>query len=282
MKKIKHSKIKNTGLVFELLVRQVAVDTMNNRNSASLSILNKFFKGSTELSKELKLYRSLQEETFNTENKAIKFIDAVVSARKTLNETQLKREKYNLIKELKNRFDIEEFFKSRVSNYKLHASVYNIFEYSEADEPGVYVRNKFIVCEHVQTKKSKSEAKPSLMSEDKDVRILASKIVIDKFNEKYSKTLTAKQRNILREFINNVTNSVKLKKYVVTETKNIQKELSELKTAVASKVVRIKINEVTKLLSQLQKKHIVEDKDVLTMLRYYELINEIKKCKDVK
>ena len=282
MKKIKHSKIKNTGLVFELLVRQVAVDTMNNRNSASLSILNKFFKGSTELSKELKLYRSLQEETFNTENKAIKFIDAVVSARKTLNETQLKREKYNLIKELKNRFDIEEFFKSRVSNYKLHASVYNIFEYSEADEPGVYVRNKFIVCEHVQTKKSKSEAKPSLMSEDKDVRILASKIVIDKFNEKYSKTLTAKQRNILREFINNVTNSEKLKKYVVTETKNIQKELSELKTAVASKVVRIKINEVTKLLSQLQKKHIVEDKDVLTMLRYYELINEIKKCKDVK
>jgi hypothetical protein len=282
MKKIKHSKIKNTGLVFELLVRQVAVDTMNNRNSASLSILNKFFKGSTELSKELKLYRSLQEETFNTENKAIKFIDAVVSARKTLNEAQLKREKYNLIKELKNRFDIEEFFKSRVSNYKLHASIYNIFEHSEADEPGVYVRNKFIVCEHVQEKKNKSEAKPSLMSEDKDVRILASKIVIDKFNEKYSKTLTGKQKNILREFINNVTNSEKLKKYVVTETKGIQKELADLKMSVASKVVRIKINEVTKLLSQLQKKHTIEDKDVLTMLRYYELINEIKKCKDVK
>jgi hypothetical protein len=282
MKKIKHSKIKNTGLVFELLVRQVAVDTMNNRNSASLSILNKFFKGSTELSKELKLYRSLQEETFNTENKAIKFIDAVVSARKTLNEAQLKREKYNLIKELKNRFDIEEFFKSRVSNYKLHASIYNIFEHSEADEPGVYVRNKFIVCEHVQEKKNKSKAKPSLMSEDKDVRILASKIVIDKFNEKYSKTLTGKQKNILREFINNVTNSEKLKKYVVTETKGIQKELADLKMSVASKVVRIKINEVTKLLSQLQKKHTIEDKDVLTMLRYYELINEIKKCKDVK
>jgi hypothetical protein len=282
MKKIKHSKIKNTGLVFELLVRQVAVDTMNNKNSTSLSILNKFFKGTTELSKELKLYRSLQEETFNTESKSLKFIDAVISARKSLNESQLKREKYNLIKEIKTRFDIEEFFKSRVTNYKMHAAAYNIFEYSEADEPSVYIRNKFIVCEHVQSKKNKSEAKPSLMSEDKDIRILASKIVIDKFNEKYSKTLTSKQKTILREFINNVTNSEKLKKYVVTETKNIQRELNDLKTSVTSKVIRIKINEVTKLLSQLQKKHIVEDKDVLTMLRYYELINEIKKCKDVK
>lgn len=282
MKKIKHSKIKNTGLVFELLVRQVAVDTMNNKNSTSLSILNKFFKGTTELSKELKLYRSLQEETFNTESKSLKFIDAVISARKSLNESQLKREKYNLIKEIKTRFDIEEFFKSRVTNYKMHAAVYNIFEYSEADEPNVYVRNKFIVCEHVRLKKNKSEAKPSLMSEDKDIRILASKIVIDKFNEKYSKTFTSKQKTILREFINNVTNSEKLKKYVVSETKNIQRELNELKSSVASKVIRIKINEVTKLLSQLQKKHIVEDKDVLTMLRYYELINEIKKCKDVK
>jgi hypothetical protein len=282
MKKIKHSKIKNTGLLFELLVRQVAVDTMNNRNSMSLSILNKFFKGSSELSKELKLYHSLNEETFTTESKALKFIDAVVSARKTLNEAQLKREKYNLIKEIKNRFNLEEFFKSRVTNYKLHASIYNIFEHSEADEPGAYVRNKFRISEHVQSKKNKNEAKPSLMSEDKDLRILASKIVIDKFNEKYSKTLSVKQKSILREFINNVTNSEKLKKYVITETRNIQRELADLKPSIASKVIRIKINEVTKLLSQLQKKHIVEDKDVLTMLRYYELINEIKKCKDVK
>jgi hypothetical protein len=282
MKKIKHSKIKNTGLIFELLVRQVAVDTMNNKNSVSLSILNKYFKGATELSNELKLYRSLQEESFSTEPKAVKFIDAVISARKTLNESQLKREKYNLIKEIKTRFDIEEFFKSRVSNYKLQASVYNIFEYSEADDPGIYVRNKFIVCEHVQSKRINLDAKPSLMSEDKDIRILASKIVIDKFNEKYSTTLTRQQKNILREFINNVTNSEKLKKYVITETKNIQQELSELKTSVSSKVIRIKINEVTKLLSQLQKKHMIQDKDVLTMLRYYELINEIKKCKDTK
>ncbi len=282
MKKIKHSKIKNTGVLFELLVRQVAVDTMNNKNSVSLSILNKFFKGSTELSKEIKLYQSLNEETFNSESKALKFIDAVISARKSLNEAQLKREKYNLIREIKNRFNISDFVKSRVSDYKMHASIYNIFEHSEADEPAIYVRNKFIVCDHIQKRKLKTEAKPSLMSEDKDIRILASKIVIDKFNEKYSKSLNTRQKNILREFINNVTNSEKLKKYVITETKNIQRRLTELASSVASKVIRIKINEVTKLLTQIQKKHIIEDKDVLTMLRYYELIDEIIKCKDIK
>ena len=282
MKKIKHSKLKNTGVLFELLVRQVAVDTMNNKNSPSILILNKFFKGSTELSQELKLYQSLQEETFVTESKAQKFVEAVITARKSLNETLLKKEKYNLIREIKNRFNIEEFFKSRVANYKIHASTYNIFEHSEADDPAMYVRNKFIICEHVQQKKSKSEVNPSLMSEDKDIRILASKIVIDKFNEKYSNAFDSKQKTILREFINNVTNSEKLKKYVISETKSIQHQLSELKTTVVSKVTHIKINEVSKLLTQLQKKHIIEDKDVLTMLRYYELINEIKKCKDTK
>ena len=78
-------------------------------------------------------------------------------------------------------------------------------------------------------------------------------------------------------FINNVTNSEKLKKYVLTETKQIQKELLSYRSKVTSKIIRIKINEVAKLLSNLQKKHLLEDKDVLTILRYHELINELKK-----
>ena len=119
------------------------------------------------------------------------------------------------------------------------------------------------------------------MNENKDVRLLASKIVIDKFNEKY-KTMSASQKKILREYINNVTNSVHLKKYIISETKNIQKVLASLKTSVPSKIVRIKINEVVKLIGGLRKKHLIEDKDILTMLRYYELIGELKKVRKNK
>lgn len=275
MKRLKHSKVKNTGLIFELLVRQVASDTMSNKKSPALKILQNSFKKNTELSNELKLYQSIKEEVFNSSDKSKIFVEAVINARKKLNEKQLKREKYNLIKSLKTHFVIEEFFKSRVSNYKVHASTYKLFEYAEADDPKDYIESKFALIEHVQ-RDNDNKNSTKLFSENKDVRILTSKLIIDKFNQKYS-NLSSSQKVVLREFINNVTNSENLKKFIVTETKKLQKNLSNLVPKISSKIIRIKINEVIKLLDNLQKKHLIEDKDVLTILRYHELINELKR-----
>ena len=276
MKRIKHSKVKNTGLIFELLVRQVASDTMNNRDSKALNVIKRHFNPKSELSKELKLYRTISTEKFKTENKAEKFVDAVVKARKDINESQLRRDKYNLIKDLKSNFNVSDFFKSRVNNYKLQASTYKLFEFAEADDPKEYVDSKFTLVEHVQTQPGIKKTGTLIEEQNKDVRILASKMVVDKFNDKYSK-LNTEQKRILREYINNVSNSVKLKKYVLIETKKLQDSIVSLKSNVPSKVIRIKLNEVANLLNKFNKKHIVEDKDVLTMLRYYELITELKK-----
>jgi hypothetical protein len=276
MKRMKHSKVKNTGLIFELLVRQVASDTMNNRKSKALSVIKKHFRSTSELAKELKLYRTISGEKFKTENKAEKFVDAVIRARRQINESELKRDKYNLIKNLKSTFNINEFFKSRVSNYKIQASTYKLFEHSEADDPKEYVDSKFTLVEHVQTQPSIKRVGTLIEEQNKDVRILASKMVVDKFNKKYS-NLTIQQKSILREYINNVSNSVKLRKYVLKETKNLQETIKSLKSLVPSKVIRIKLHEVGNLLNKLNKKHLIEDKDVLTMLRYYELVNELKK-----
>ena len=279
MKRIKHSKVKNTGLIFELLVRQVASDTMNNRNSKALRIIKKHYNSKSELSKELKLYRTIADEKFVTEAKAEKFVEAVLRARNEINESQLRRDKYNLIKDLKANYNVEDFFKSRVKNYKVQATTYKLFEYAEADDPKEYTSSKFTLIEHVCSEPKKQNSAPKLSSEHKDVRILASKLVVDKFNEKYS-NLSAPQKRMLKEYINNVTNSVKLRKYVMLETKNLQKNISSLRATVPSKVIRIKLNEVTNLLNELNKKHLIQDKDVLTMLRYYELVNELKKLGD--
>ena len=261
MKRIKHSKVKNTGLIFELLVRQVASDTMNNRDSKALNVIKRHFNPKSELSKELKLYRTVSTEKFKTENKAEKFVDAVVKARKDINESQLRRDKYNLIKDLKSNFNVSDFFKSRVNNYKLQASTYKLFEFAEADDPKEYVDSKFTLVEHVQTQPGIKKTGTLIEEQNKDVRILASKMVVDKFNDKYSKLNTEQ----------------KLKKYVLIETKKLQDSIVSLKSNVPSKVIRIKLNEVANLLNKFKKKHIVEDKDVLTMLRYYELITELKK-----
>ena len=276
MNRIKHSKVKNTGLVFELLVRQVASDTMNNRQSNALKIIKKHYNSKSELQKELKLYRTVAEERFSSEQKAEKFLNAVLTARKEINESRLRRDKYNLIKDLKTNYIVEEFFKSRVKNYKVHATTYKLFEYAEADDPKEYVSSKFTLIEHIYRSPKKQESVPSLTSEHKDVRILASKLVVDKFNEKYA-GLSTPQKRLLREYINNVTNSVKLKKYILSETTSLQNKITTLVSSVHSKVIKIKLNEVSNLLSELSKKHIIEDKDVLTMLRYYELVHELKK-----
>lgn len=280
MSKIKHAKVKNTGLIFELLVRQVASDTMNNKDSSALRIISRNFKKNSELSKELKLYRSLHEETFNSQRKAEMFLEAVLRTKRSINETALKREKYNLIKDIRNNYNIEDFFKSRVSNYKLHASVYKLFEFTEADDPKEYVENRFALTEYISTvRKKETETVPVLTNEDKDVRLLASKLIIDRFNEKYS-SLNESQKRLLREYINNVTNSVTLKQFIVKESITLRDTLNKLKTAVPSKVIRIKLNEVANLLTTMSRRNNVEDKDILTMLRYYELVEELKNVKE--
>ena len=284
MKKIKHSKYKNTGILFEMLVRQVAADTMHGRKTKALPIIKRHFKTGTELGKELQLYRTLQEEEFKTETSAQKFLQACVTARKSLNEGALRRQKYNLIKEINDTFIIDNFFKSRVSNYNIMAAAYKLFEYAEVDNPAQIVRSKATLVEHVLRntlanpvkQKRGGVIKETYAVQPKDVRLLSYKMLIDKFNDKYN-GLNQRQKNILREYINNVTNTVALKEFITNEIPVIQKELKRASSRVGSKIVKIKLNEVNNMLSELQGRGVVKDKDVLTMLRYYELIKELKK-----
>ena len=278
MSKIKHAKVKNTGLIFELLVRQVASDTMNNRNSKALGIIKRNFSKNSELSKELKLYRSLHEEKFDSQKKAEMFLEAVLRTKHAINESVIKREKYNLIKDIRSHYNIDEFFTSRVSNYKLHASIYKLFEFIESDDPKEYVNNRFAMMEHICTKTTITSADPTLATENKDIRILASKLIVDKFNEKYA-TLNESQKRLLREYINNVTNSATLKQFVISEAMMLRQNLNKIKTTVPSKVIRIKLNEVANLLTTMSRRNVIEDKDILTMLRYYELVDELQQVK---
>ena len=177
MGNVKHSKFKNTGLLFELLVRQVASDVMNGLDSKALKLINRHFRPSSELTKELKLYRSLSEEKFNSDKKAELFVDACITSRNRLNESTLRRDKYNLIKDIKKSFVTEVFLKSKIKNYKLQASIYKLFESSDFEDPKLVVENRYTIVEHILSKnpvKHKEDIK-----ENKDIRILASKLMID-------------------------------------------------------------------------------------------------------
>jgi len=272
----KHSKYKNTGILFELLVRQVTSDTVNGiDNSPAIGIIKEFFKKNTSLKRELGLYQTLLKEKFNTENKAEKFVDAVLKERKKISNSTLRKQKYNLIKEIKKNYNVEDFFKSKVSNYSNNASIYCLFE---GASPSNQVRYRYSLIETItNSNKKKSrvdETYDIYKKQDKDVRMLSYKILLEKFNEKYGK-LGIKQKSLLKEYIENISNTQKLKEYIHKEINTTTKKLDKASKFVKNKIVRIKLKEVSNQLKNIKGEKTIKDSHFISVLRTYDLIKEI-------
>jgi hypothetical protein len=204
----------------------------------------------------------------------------VLVAKSQINQATLNRQKYNLIKEIRDTYNIEDFFKSKVNNYKTLAAIYKLFEFTIADNPTESVNNRYTIIEHITRKEVKVRAELNEMSafvkQDKDVRLLSYKILVDKFNDKYS-NLNEGQKSILRNYINTVSDGPDLKDFIVKESAKLQKELKSLTSKVDDAVVKIKLTEVTNLLNELASVKTIKDNHVLNLLRYHELIKELKK-----
>ena len=279
--KTKHSKIRNTGILFELLTRQITVDVLNNdKKGSAANILKEFFNKNTQLGKEYELYRVLTVENYKSETKANHLVDAVIKARQKLNESSLKREKYNLIKEVRSNYDINDFFMARIPNYKVNASIYKLFSIKEPTNPKVETESRFTIIENITRKSISAKKKEDVVVEgykkqEKDLRLLAYGILVEKFNKKYS-TLSKTQRNLLKEYINNISNTNSLKEFIETETIKVKKELQSHLPKVSDKVTKIKLKEAINQAETLMKGRIVEDKQVVTLMRYYQLVKELK------
>lgn len=278
MKKIKHNKYKNTGVIFELLVRQIATDTLNNRDSIATKIIKKHFGSKNELSKELNLYQTTLKENFNSEYKASEFLNIILTERSKLNTTNLSNQKYNLVKDIKKHYDINDFFKHRVTAYKENASIYKLFEYSSGDNPKQYIECKSTILEHISGKTKKDKVVSTINEEyskqPKEVRLLAWKLLVENFNDKYN-NLSNKQRNILKQYINTADNSQNLKKFVIKECNNLSNLFRKIN--ITDDVIKIKINEVIRLIDKLKSAKTITESQILSLLRYYELNKELKK-----
>ena len=287
--KLKHSKIKNTGILFELLTRQITADVLAGKSTKSVSIVKKYFNEKTELGKEFELYKILSEKSYNTENRASQLLEAVIKSRQKLNNSALRREKYNLIKEIKQNYNVTDFFNGRIPNYRVLASISNVFQSETSStefRPDDVVSSKFTVLEHITSKKiTKQEIQDKVMNDygksDKDLRLLAYEILVDKFNNKY-KTLNETQKNLLKNYINNVSNTNSLRNYVDEEVIKIKEELNTHLSRVDDKITKIKLNESINQVENLLKGKVVKEKQVLTLMRYYELIKEIKSVHESK
>lgn len=281
MKKSTHSKIKNTAILFELLTRQVAADTIKGIDkSPALALIKEYFKSNSVVAKELVLYQTLVNEKFSTPEKASYLVNTVVKLRNRLDTKVLRDTKYSLIREIKNHYELGDFFKTNLTDYKLYASIYRVFEGVTVSKASEVVNSRFTIIEHL-TKKKSNQLQESInpvgdyLKQDEEIRLLAYKLMIDKFNEKYA-NLSAKQRSILKEYINNISNTVSLKEFATNEAKQLQTQLKKQLPKVVDKITKIKLNEVVNMLDSFPKMRTIKEEHILSLLLYYELIKELK------
>ena len=280
MSYVKHNKIKNTAILYELLSRQITVDVLNDTKSPkSVSMFKEFFSKNTEMGKEYELYSILMSKKYKNDSHANQLIEAVVKSRRKLSNRRLANEKFNLIKSIKENYDIKEFFNTRIPNFKIMASIYKLFgtETGREDFGPVEKTASFItITEHIIQDKVHSKEKISeFSSQDKDLRLLSYQLLVDKFNEKYS-SLNENQKNLLKQYINNVSNTNSLKEFIDTEVVKIKKALKSLLPKVNDSITKIKLSEAISYTDTATKSQVVKDKNVVALMRYYELIKEIE------
>ena len=285
--KIKHSKYKNTGILFELLVRQITADTLKGSNSPAIDILKEYFV-KTSLGKEYKLYESVLKSKVLTEGRATLVIDTLLEASTKFNRKSLKKQKYNLINEIKKHYDLESFFGSKISNYKELAALYTLIEAINSktiSNPKQLVNNKITLLEHLTKQEIKEDSKTTVIQEfskyDKDVRTLTYKVLLEKFNEKYDQ-LTNDQKQVLKEYINSVDSTPDLRNFYNVKINELKTILKKENKNIKDKATQIKINEVVKYLTQLKKTDKVGDSNLVDLLRFYQLVNEIQVANGVQ
>ena len=279
--KVKHSKFKNTGILFELLVRQITADSMVDQNSKALGLIKKFFM-SSELAKENKLYQSLVNSEQLNEQKANVVISTILDQSSKINRVKLNKEKFNLIKEIKSTYDMNDFFKAKINNYKTLASIYVLFE-SYTDKkfknPETIISSKISILEHLTKNKVSTNLSPlveEFLQQDRPTQMLVQKVMLENFNKKFS-NFTDEQKEVLREYIQSVSDSTNLKKFLDKKFKEVRLELLEQLKTITEPVTKIKVQEVITLIKPILESKKIKDEQVSALLQYQELVNELKK-----
>jgi len=286
-KKAKHSKFKNSGVLFELLTRQITADILAGRDeSFTKNLMFKYFNESTALGKEFQLYNFIVSQSSKNSESADRILNVVLQTRSKLNERELTSQKYNLVKEIKEKFNIDEFLKNKIPNYKLYASIYKLFENQGGDEVKFDVEEilearEFVTENLTKERKNEEQALDVYSSQPAEVKLLAYKFLIENFNKKYSSLLPS-QKALLKEYITNVSNTNKFTEFVNKEYKKVSDLLKERSILVKHDVIKIKLNETIAQLSNKTLTGIVKENQLTALLSAYELIEELNKLADEK
>jgi|TARA_R110000822_G_scaffold142403_5_gene280489 hypothetical protein len=280
MKKLKHSKYKNTGILFEMLVRKLTSETMSSDKTVTIDIIKKYFGKNTELAKELQLYNSIIKEQHKSEARALDYIRTIRESYNRLNQSVLKRQRYNLVKEISENFMFERVSKIHINNYKALASIYMLFEYKDLDNPKRLMECKNAVLEQTLTVEKSHPTKNIVIEEfskqDNSTRLLTYKLMIDKFNDKYS-VLSESQKQLLNKYITNVNDTEALREYVSEVIPTLKARLADHVKHIDDKVTQIKVERLSEMLCNVETMKRLKESHIVSLMRYMDLIDELNR-----
>jgi hypothetical protein len=225
------------------------------------------------------LYNTLLKEQFKSEAQGLDYIRTVKLSYAKLNQSALKRQRYNLVKEISEKFIFANMSKMHITNYKVLASVYMLFEYDETDNVKQLLECKNVILQNNLITSRIKVIKDPLMeqyeAQPKDIRLLTYKLLVDKFNDKYA-GLDNSQKQLLNKYIVNVNDTEALKEYIQTVIPKIKTQLSEHVKHITDKVTKIKVEKLSEMLCTVENMKTIKESHVLSLLRYFDLIRELQ------
>ncbi len=261
LKSIKHSKFKNTGILYQVLIRKMIEQASNNENIKSYPIIKQFFGNYKELSKQLYLYSLImQSKGINDQKKAKYLLNKILQMRMKLDDIKLEKQRYFCIKQIKSRYNLKQLFSTYIQNYKLLANIYKLFESLKLklyDPLKIVQAESVIIQSLLQERDSQRE---SLLQSFKKQNSLMKQQILQLLIQKYSKEyedLDDKQKTLLSKYIVSLSDYSQLQQY-------INKEISVVKQQLKT--------------SQL----FDEQQDKLMLNEMIDNIDNIKKTKDFK
>jgi hypothetical protein len=284
MKRIKHTKIKNTGLLFEILIRKFSSDIISGKEGLKARhLIKKFFNENTELSKELSLYNMLMEYKIEDKDKANIVIDSALKLHEKLDSVKLKKEKYTLVNEINNEYDLKNFFNVKINDYKLLASCYKLFEFNfnNGNEPLDLMQSRFHILENITSKKilldENSIDMKLFLSQDSETKIIAYNEMVKSLNENYVTKLSNEQRDLLSVYISSNMNDINLRENINSRIDNIITEINNYKESISDDILIIKLKEISKSIEKIKSSKILNEGHIITIMKFYDLLQSLRK-----
>jgi hypothetical protein len=281
-----HNKKRNVGMIYEFLIQYMTRKLVENDNVASdkaFKILKKHYKKSSVLYKEFRLFNSLITTTTSSEGIASRILREAKRAVLAHDNARLDKEKSLLIREINHTLSDSNFYKQNLKDYRLYATVQCLInDWKKPCEDNV-IRVAEYEDEIVQWLiKEKAEVQEEKQYSEADRFVI--KLMTEKFNKKYSGSITDEQQKLLKLYAFSEDTSAANElmselKCLSAETKMLIEDYCVNNTS--DNYVAQKLNSICESVGLINLSEL-SDSDMSTFLMLFQLNKELTSIKEKK